>query len=102
MQLNSKVGIIGPFYWTSGFVLTSVAYYAFKFVNNYKSTGRCWEDQNLIVGGKVVWSHVVGFSAFLCVFTVIHFLAFLTTNFAVLANLNPGVITTIWSVHPLF
>ena len=54
------------------------------------------------MNGKVVYSHVIGFIAFCCVFVLLQFMAMMSMHQAARADLNPGVITTIWSIHPLF
>ena len=57
---------------------------------------------NLYHDGKLSGKHLLGFVCFSLCYFCIQNLAFLTMYFANRANINVGLITTIWSVNPLF
>ena len=79
-------GLIANLYWAS---------------KNYKETGVFWANQNFIVDGRLRWNHVVGFSVFVMLLFSCQNLVYLTIYFATAANINVGVITTIWSIDPV-
>ena len=56
----------------------------------------------MIIQGKVSKVNVIGFIAFCFVYFLVQNMAFLTMYFSALAKMNVGLITTLWSVNPLF
>jgi drug/metabolite transporter (DMT)-like permease len=60
-----------------------------------------WHHQNLIVNGQVRKMNVVRFGIQCCLFFGIQSFVFLTMYYAHMADVNVGIITTIWSIQPL-
>jgi len=92
------------FYFSPGTILTSIIFFTIRGVQNKRNPdiNKLWTDQNLIIDGQVRWKNVVGYACFACCYFCIQNLAFLTIFFASKADINVGLITTIWSVNPLF
>ena len=91
------------FYFSVGYVLVSGVYFICRCVRNKRNveTNTCWVDQNLVKNGKVQKRNAVGFAAFQCLSFIVMNMAWITIWCAVLANINAGVLTVIWSVTPL-
>lgn len=97
-------GLSCIFYLSFGSWILGIAYQVVMSILNYrdKSTNHVWHRNNLIVDGKVVWLHIVMFLLLCCIVFAINCSKFLTMYFAHMSGINVGVITTIWSVQPLF
>lgn len=61
----------------------------------------CWNDQNIIVDGKFRAMNLLRFTIQCCFFFGIQASIFLTMYYCHLANVNVGIITTIWSIQPM-
>ena len=90
------------FYFASGGIVTGIVYHLWYSHRNLKKGKSFWNDQNLVLDGQVYWRNVVGFTVYCLLYFLIQNLAFLTMFFSALAQVNVGLITTIWSVNPLF
>ena len=69
---------------------------------NYRDNRIFWNDQNLVVNGQIVKEHVVGFIAYCFLYFLVQNMAFLTMYFADRAQINAGIISTLWSLNPLY
>lgn len=54
------------------------------------------------VDGKYSLANIAGFAFFCCNYFMIQNMAFMCVHEANKANLNPGVITAMWSITPLW
>ena len=90
-------GLTCIFYISAGAVFCGACHIIY---NSCKAqTG--WHNQNLIVGGNVRWMNVLRFGIQCCLFFGIQSFIFLTMYYSHMADVNVGIITTIWSIQPL-
>jgi hypothetical protein len=101
-ETTAQVGPFCLFYFAPGSILTGGFYNLAEMVKNFRANQGFWNHQNLIIGGKMNWTHLLGFVLFCITYFMIQNMAFLTMHFSSLANVNVGLITTIWSVNPVF
>ena len=101
-EITSKVGPLCIFYFASGSILCGAVYNILQSYKNYLTKGKIWNDQNIVVDGKLSQRNLLGFIVYCLNYFMIQNLAFLTMYFAAKAKINVGVITTIWSINPLF
>jgi len=99
-KITEEAGPRCLFYFASGSLLTSIVYYAHQMMMNKT----WWINQNIIdsESGELNRNKLKWFSIMCFVYLVQQTCAFYTLQFATLAGINPGVISTIWSVCPLF
>ena len=102
VELSLAVGPYSMFYFASGAVFASMIFNLIEAYRNKQEVGIFWNNQNLIVYGKLRWRNVFGFICFCGLYFIVQNGVLLTIYFAVAADLNAGVITTIWSVTPFF
>ena len=57
---------------------------------------------NFIIDGKVEWGNIGWFTFYCLNYVTYQTIVVLTFYFCILASLNAGVVTTIWSITPLF
>jgi len=104
-QINSDGRPEGTLYFAAGVVLVSLFYYAYRAIKNPDSKrglARLWIDQRVVVDGQLIMKNLVALVGFMLLYQLIQNLANLSLFSAQLANVNPGIITTIWSTNPLF
>lgn len=102
-ELTHEVGPFAIFYQTVGPLIVSTIYNLYFCVLNYrKPGGKFWNDQNFVVNGRFI---LINFLSFV-LFSVLAFLNQNLNNLTVwtarLAEVNPGVVTVIWSATPIF
>lgn len=85
-----------------GGILASLVYHLIMSFRNLKNGGVFWNNNNLIVDGQLVKENVVGFLAYCALYFLVQNMAFLTMYFADRADVNAGIITTLWSLNPLY
>ena len=60
--ITERVNGIEPWYYTSsGPIICALVFNIWKGVKNRKQTGSIWNNQNLIVNGKILWSNIFKF-----------------------------------------
>jgi multidrug transporter EmrE-like cation transporter len=101
-EITNSVGPLCIFYFAPGTIITSLIYFTLKGIQSQRAGGSFWTNQNLIIRGELKKSNAWGYTAFAFCYFCIQNLAFVTLFFANKANINVGLITTIWSVNPLF
>ena len=104
-QINIDVGPQATMYFAFGFLLTSVVVYTIHGVKNEKNkTGlsKYWIDLGVVEDGVVNMKKVVGLIGFALLFQIIQNLAMVSLYLAQLADMNTGIIATIWAINPLF
>ena len=69
---------------------------------NYRENGVFWNNQNLIVGGKLNKRNTLGFAAFCTFIMACHLCILLNVFFAERAGINLGLITIAWRASILF
>ena len=104
--ITQEKGIHCILYFASGSVITSIIYQLVQSYRNSKGYNRqhrvvFWNDQKLIIDGKVDWRNVVGYIAFCLNYFLMQNMAFATIWFAAISNLNIGVILVLWGITPL-
>ena len=101
-EITAKVGPLCIFYFAPGCNITSAVYFLIKGAVNVKNGNGFWIDHNIKFNGKVSRQHAWGYFLYSLIYFLIQNMAFLTMYFSALAKVNVGLITTIWSVNPLF
>lgn len=101
-MITTAVGPLCIFYFISGNIIAGLIYFFNKSCQNYQSGGSFWNNQNVIVDGKLKIRNLCGYLAYCAVYLCIQNMAMLTMYCAKLAQINVGVIITIWSINPLF
>mmetsp|Transcript_6732 Transcript_6732/g.11296 ORF Transcript_6732/g.11296 Transcript_6732/m.11296 type:complete len:146 (+) Transcript_6732:318-755(+) len=64
--------------------------------------GYFWNEQNLIVSGKVRWSNIFAFLLYSLIYLGVQLVVFLNLELSQFAQINTGIITGIWAILPLF
>ena len=101
-RLTEDVGINSLFYFAPGVIFTSLVFNLIEFVKHYRSTGKWWVDQNIIIEGHLVPRNLLAFICYSCLYFLIQCMAFMTMFHATNAGVNVGIIITFWSINPLF
>jgi len=104
-MISEITGTVGPLvllYNCSGSLVAGLGYNLFKAYQNYKQNGVFWSNQNIVIKGKLKVRHLLAFVVYCCLLVAARGLVYLTIYFATAADVNVGVITTIWSVDPVF
>jgi hypothetical protein len=86
-------GVTTIFYVSSGAIFCGAVHMIYKACQKGG-----WHNQNLIVGGEVRWTNVIRFAIQCCLFFGIMSFIFLTMYYSHMADVNVGIITTIWSI----
>jgi multidrug transporter EmrE-like cation transporter len=86
----------------SGNFIFGLIYHFKQSYISYKNYGPFWNDQNIIIFGRLQCKNLVGFMAYCANYFLIQTLAILTLYFAKRAQVNVGVIITLWNICPLF
>jgi len=60
-----------------------------------------WTPQNIIIGGELKIKNLIALGVCTCLYIGIASFIILTIHFSHLANVNVGIVTTIWGVQPL-
>ena len=102
VQITEVVGPVCIFYNTSGGIIIGFVYYFYIGVVGPCFRGKKMKDQNFILDGQIKWRNVVGMVAYCLLLIACEVFVYLTLFFSKRAKINPGIITTIWSVDPLF
>ena len=84
------------FYFSSGQAFAGIIYNIWDMRKNYKTNGKIWPDQNIIIDGKWSGRNLLGFILFCITFFLTQVSAIESLFCAVYANINTGVITIIW------
>ena len=100
--LSSEVGYLAVLYNSTGTVIVCLIFNISEATQNYKKKGVFWNDQNLIKEGKLSIRNMLGFLSYCCFQVIILNMVMFTIYFSVLADVNTGIITSIWSVTPFF
>ena len=99
-DLSRQVTWQAPFYMAPGTALASVIYDIFKYIKcKLKGEQFCL---GLIKDGKLQRANILVFSVYVFSQVCINFAVNLTTITALMANVNVGLITSIWSTTPFF
>ena len=102
VEVSATMGPFTMFYYVSGGIFSGVVFNISRFYINYKKNGIFWVNQNIIINGSIKWGNFIGFVTFCCVFFIVQNSLLLAIYFAGAANLNAGLITSIWSICPFF
>jgi len=71
VELSNNVGPFAIFYFASGAVFSGLVHNFIEAFNSKREGGPFWNDQNLIVDGKIAWKNILAFLAFCCLFFVV-------------------------------
>lgn len=97
--------IKGPeclFYFASGSVLTGLIFNLYKCTKNFQQQGLFWNDQNIMVGGRVKCSNLFGLTIFMIQHFMVQNLVYLSMWISNKAAINVGVMSSLWLFNPLF
>ena len=97
-EISNQAGPACLFYFASGSIVTGIAYHLIKCCREKT----LWNNQNIIVDGQFKLKNLIGFVCYCLIYLLIQLLAIYTMYFANKAGVNVGIITTIWSLNPLF
>ena len=100
--LSKEAGFYTIFYYSVGSTFISILYYVVKMRKQYKSNGTIWPDQNIIKQGKIKCINLFRFMLICLTYFLAQVMICLTLYYAALAQVNSGLITTIWSLTPFF
>lgn len=101
IDIVSTKGMAGILYFSPGIVFSGLVYFSYSSILQRKAGNHAWVNWNLVVDGKLNRHNVFFLFLFSMIYLLIKVLAILTFYLYNLAKVNPGVITTIWSVGPL-
>jgi hypothetical protein len=102
VEIADTAGPIVFIYNASGSIFIALCYHLYHAWLNLYQKGTFWSDLNFVTEGKLRLNHVMGFGAYICLLFTAQNMVYLTIYCAQQANINPGVITTIWSIDPMF
>ena len=102
VEIADTAGPIVFIYNASGSIFIALGYHLYHAWLNLYQKGTFWSDLNFVTEGKLRLNHVMGFGAYICLLFTAQNMVYLTIYCAQQANINPGVITTIWSIDPMF
>jgi drug/metabolite transporter (DMT)-like permease len=100
--VTSKMGMTAFFYQAPGNVLACCLYHLAQIIKNFGTRGVLWNDQNIIIGGKLNVRNLLGMACYTCTQTLVISFSLLTVFMATQAQLNPGIATALWAVSPFF
>eukprot|EP00347_Sterkiella_histriomuscorum_P009767 403339972 len=93
----SILGFEGLLYLQPGATLSGFVFFSYLSIQNYAEKGSFKVDLNL-----KHWYNILMFVMFSLVYLTYQTLVVLTFNFSLQANVNPGLVSTIWATTPLF
>ena len=82
-------------YMASGSIFASFIYMVQESYTKYKIDGKLWNNQNIIIDGKLNNRNLILFIQYFVSFLGIQFLAATTMLFSQKAGINVGVVTII-------
>ena len=100
-RLSAAAGFLSVFYLSGGSIFWSLCFHLYKSFGNWRNSGHFWNDQNLIKGGKLAVRNLLGLLVYAMTMLVAIYITFASIHFAVKAQINPGVVSTIWSIDPI-
>ena len=92
-EITTEIGLYCIFYFSSGALLAGLAYHI--------STGK-YLGQNLRENGQFKKRNLIKYIIYCCIYFIVQNLCYFTMYFANRADINIGVIITIWSLEPIF
>ena len=108
-------GVAAIFYMSFGAIIVFLVFQTAMAIKRYRNPHepdyitKCeprkptlWHPHNLVINGYVRWINVVRFGIFGLITVFVNCNIFLTMYYSHLADINVGVITTIWAIQPLF
>eukprot|EP00347_Sterkiella_histriomuscorum_P017226 403350201 len=98
----SNLGLEGLLYLSPGALLCGVAFFFYKSVEEYNRTGVCWSDLKFVQNGQVQWINILCTFGFSLTYLSIQTIVMVTFSLCLMANLNAGIVSTIWAVAPLY
>lgn len=101
-QIARKVGPYCMFYFSGGSLVTGFIYHLYMCILNFKTSGVFWNNQNLIIDGKLRWRNVFGFVVFMIQYFLVQNLVFFSMWIGDGAGMNVAIPTCIWMFNPLF
>ena len=99
--ITARVGWLSNLYTCGGSVLVGLIHNFKEACHNYSSTGTFWNNQNIKVDGKLSIRNLLGFVLQSCLMFIVVNIISVTVYFAYEANVNPDLITGIWSITPI-
>ncbi len=101
----SEISVAGPkgiLYFCLGTLVCGIVFFAYRFRQNYVNKGVFWVDFRFKVDGTLNMVNMIGFLIFALIYGLYQNLAVTCFYFTNKAGINVGVMTTIWSINPLF
>jgi drug/metabolite transporter (DMT)-like permease len=95
-------GFYAFFYTAPGNFLTTFIYNTHHIFKNYRARGVLWNNQNIIIGGKLNVRNLLRMVCYFFTQSLVVSFSLLTVLMATKAQLNPGIATALWSVSPFF
>ena len=99
-----SMGIQGLLYLSPGSLICGIVFFGWKMVEEYKRNGVCWTYLNFMEEdtNQVKWGCVGGFLVFCAIYATYQALVVVCFGLCMEAGINAGVVSTIWSISPLF
>ncbi|CDW83526.1 UNKNOWN [Stylonychia lemnae] len=100
----SKLGWTGVIYISPGTLICCITYFTYKTIDEYMTRGFCWTDLNLMDKhtNHIVWRNIVDVIIYCLLYLTIQTVVIGTFGLCLQANLNAGIVSTIWSASPLY
>ena len=88
-------------YTQLGGLISGLLFNVFYSYKNYKKNGVFWNNQNIMVNGKVSCISILRVFIYCILLFTAQYSAFLTIWSAQQAQINVGVVSSIWAVEPI-
>ena len=99
-RMSREVDFIALLYNGLGCILAPIIFFLWNSAASYRSGGRFWDDQNIIVGGKFSLRNFIAMVVFTFINLGVVSFATLTLYTSTRTVLNAGVVSSIWSLTP--
>ncbi|CDW78502.1 UNKNOWN [Stylonychia lemnae] len=100
----SVLGFEGLLYLQPGATFSGLMFFLYLSARNHLNHGNFSPEISMKneSSGKIEWQNLIQFLLYALVYLTYQSLVVLTFNFSLQANVNPGLVSTIWATTPLF